>query len=442
MKVEWLRTVHVQFLFKSELLCYAKNVDSASFVSFRNNINVKLNLKMRVMRNKKKTLIISLVLLACFASSACAVSKGMKKVVDEALDFSVKQSMSMFSEMQGQVGILPRTAKDGKMITCESPWWTSGFYPGTLWYCYEYSNDPQVRAAAEEMTSRVEKQKYTTSNHDVGFIINCSFGNGYRLTHNEAYREVIETAAKSLSTRFHPVTGCTRSWNSKKWQFSVIIDNMMNLELMFEATRLSGDSTFYDIARKHADTTMANHFRADNSCYHVVDYDPETGEVRKKQTAQGYADESAWARGQAWALYGYTMCYRYTHDVKYLEQAEKIYGFIFNNKNLPEDLVPYWDFDAPKIPDEPRDASAAACTASALYELSTYIPGKGYKEKADKIMESLASPAYRAEVGTNGNFILMHSVGSIPHGAEIDVPLNYADYYFLEALMRKRDLEK
>ena len=397
---------------------------------------------MRVMRNKKKTLIISLVLLACFASSACAVSKGMKKVVDEALDFSVKQSMSMFSEMQGQVGILPRTAKDGKMITCESPWWTSGFYPGTLWYCYEYSNDPQVRAAAEEMTSRVEKQKYTTSNHDVGFIINCSFGNGYRLTHNEAYREVIETAAKSLSTRFHPVTGCTRSWNSKKWQFSVIIDNMMNLELMFEATRLSGDSTFYDIARKHADTTMANHFRADNSCYHVVDYDPETGEVRKKQTAQGYADESAWARGQAWALYGYTMCYRYTHDVKYLEQAEKIYGFIFNNKNLPEDLVPYWDFDAPKIPDEPRDASAAACTASALYELSTYIPGKGYKEKADKIMESLASPAYRAEVGTNGNFILMHSVGSIPHGAEIDVPLNYADYYFLEALMRKRDLEK
>ena len=217
---------------------------------------------------------------------------------------------------------------------------------------------------------------------------------------------------------------------------------MMNLELLFEASRLSGDSTYYNIARKHADTTMANHFRADNSCYHVVDYDPETGEVRKKQTAQGYADESAWARGQAWALYGYTMCYRYTHDVRYLEQAEKIFNFIFGNKNLPEDLVPYWDFDAPNIPNEPRDASAAACTASALYELSTYLPDKGYKETADRIMESLASPAYRAKVGTNGNFILMHSVGSIPHGAEIDVPLNYADYYFLEGLMRKRDLEK
>lgn len=185
-----------------------------------------------MMRNGKKVLVIGLVLLAGFASSASAVTKGMKKVVEDALDFSVRQSMSMFGEMKDQKGILPRTAKDGEMITCDSGWWTSGFYPGTLWYCYEYSNDPQVRAAAEEMTSRVEKQKYTTSNHDVGFIINCSFGNGYRLTRNEAYREVIETAAKSLSTRFHPVTGCTRSWNSKKWQFSVIIDNMMNLELL------------------------------------------------------------------------------------------------------------------------------------------------------------------------------------------------------------------
>ena len=216
----------------------------------------------------------------------------------------------------------------------------------------------------------------------------------------------------------------------------------MNLELLFEATALSGDSTFYNIAVKHADTTMAHHFRQDNSCYHVVDYDPETGEVRKKQTAQGYADESAWARGQAWALYGYTVCYRYTHDKKYLDQAQKVYNFIFTNKNLPEDLVPYWDFDAPNIPNEPRDASAAACTASALYEMENYLPGNDYKVTADKIMESLGSPAYRAAVGTNGNFILMHSVGSIPHDSEIDVPLNDADYYFLEGLMRKRDMEK
>ena len=291
--------------------------------------------------------------------------------------------------------------------------------------------------------------KYLKWHHDVGFMIGCSYLNGYRMADKKEYKDVIIEAAKSLSTRFRPNAGVIQSWDADKgwqgtrgWKCPVIIDNMMNLELLFEATALSGDSTFYNIAVKHADTTMAHHFRPDNSCYHVVDYDPETGEVRKRQTAQGYADESAWARGQAWALYGYTTCYRYTKDKKYLDQAQKVYNFIFNNKNLPEDLVPYWDYDAPNIPNEPRDASAAACTASALYELDGYLPGNHYKETADKIMESLGSPAYRAEVGTNGNFILMHSVGSIPHGQEIDVPLNYADYYFLEGLMRKRDLEK
>ena len=388
------------------------------------------------------------ICLLSFMVSGCVTTPepSMEHVVDYALNRAVEQYKHMYAVMDSIPEMLPRSVdKNGGLETSDSYFWTSGFYPGTLWYLYEYTGDEQLKDMASRMSDRVEIQKYNKDNHDVGFMINCSFGNKYRLLGDTSCIDIITTTARSLSTRYRSAVGCTRSWShpgTLHWQFPVIIDNMMNLELMFEATRLSGDSTFYDIARKHADTTMANHFRADNSCYHVVDYDPETGEVRKKQTAQGYADESAWARGQAWALYGYTMCYRYTHDVKYLEQAEKIYGFIFNNKNLPEDLVPYWDFDAPKIPDEPRDASAAACTASALYELSTYIPGKGYKEKADKIMESLASPAYRAEVGTNGNFILMHSVGSIPHGAEIDVPLNYADYYFLEALMRKRDLEK
>ena len=388
------------------------------------------------------------ICLLSFMVSGCVTTPepSMEHVVDYALNRAVEQYKHMYAVMDSIPEMLPRSVdKNGGLETSDSYFWTSGFYPGTLWYLYEYTGDEQLKDMASRMSDRVEIQKYNKDNHDVGFMINCSFGNKYRLLGDTSCIDIITTTARSLSTRYRSAVGCTRSWShpgTLHWQFPVIIDNMMNLELMFEATRLSGDSTFYDIARKHADTTMANHFRADNSCYHVVDYDPETGEVRKKQTAQGYADESAWARGQAWALYGYTMCYRYTHDVKYLEQAEKIYGFIFNNKNLPEDLVPYWDFDAPKIPDEPRDASAAACTASALYELSIYIPGKGYKEKADKIMESLASPAYRAEVGTNGNFILMHSVGSIPHGAEIDVPLNYADYYFLEALMRKRDLEK
>ena len=173
----------------------------------------------------------------------------------------------------------------------------------------------------------------------------------------------------------------------------------------------------------------------------MVDYSLKDGSVRSRVTAQGYADSSAWARGQAWAIYGFTTCYRYTHNEAYLRQAENTLNFILNNKNMPKDLVPYWDYDAPNIPNEPRDASAAACVASALYEMDGYCPGKNYKELADKMVESLASPAYKAKVGTNGNFILMHSVGSIPHGAEIDVPLNYADYYYEEALVRKRDIE-
>ena len=215
---------------------------------------------------------------------------------------------------------------------------------------------------------------------------------------------------------------------------------MMNLELLFKATEFSGDSTYAKIAISHADKTMENHFRPDYSCYHVVDYDPETGEVLHRCTAQGYADESAWARGQAWALYGYTTAYRFTGYDRYLRQAENVAGFIFNDPNMPEDLVPYWDFDAPDIPDTYRDVSSAAIIASALYELGYLTGNTSYFEKADRIIASLSTPAYRAAQGTNGGFILMHSVGSIPHGSSIDVPLNYADYYFLEALIRKRNI--
>ena len=395
--------------------------------------------------NKLLSLSVLATTLLLSSCSNAPQEEPLAKVIDRGLKASTEQALLMAKELEQQDGRLPKSIKDGKLETSDCYWWCSGFFPGELWYLYENNPTPELKKYAGLFTERLEKVQHVTDNHDVGFMLYCSYGNGYRLTQNPAYKDVLVTGAGSLSTRFNPMIKAIRSWdftNNGKWQYPVIIDNMMNLELLFEASRLSGDSTFYNIARKHADTTMANHFREDNSCYHVVDYDPETGEVRKRQTAQGYADESAWARGQAWALYGYTMCYRYTHDAKYLEQAEKVYNFIFNNKNLPEDLVPYWDFDAPNIPNEPRDASAAACTASARYELSTYLPDKGYKETADRIMESLASPSYRAKVGTNGNFILMHSVGSIPHGAEIDVPLNYADYYFLEGLMRKRDLEK
>lgn len=395
------------------------------------------------MKNYKKFLVI-LGVSMCFTSSIYAASKGMKKLVDEALDFSVKQSMSMYGEMQDKKEILPRTADNGKMITCGPAWWTSGFYPGTLWYCYEYSNDPKVRAAAEEMTSRVENQKYTTSNHDVGFIINCSYGNGYRLTHNEAYREVIETAAKSLSTRFHPVTGCTRSWNSKKWQFSVIIDNMMNLELLTVASSLTGDNSYYNMAKSHADRTMINHFRPDGSSYHVVSYDTITGKVLNQVTHQGVNDQSAWSRGQAWGLYGFTMMYRKTGKKEYLDHAVKIGKFIMNHPRLPKDKIPYWDFDAPDIPNADRDASAGAIMASAFVELSTYVSGELSKEFlsiAEQQIKSLASSAYRAKkVGDNNNFIIKHCTGFVKKQYEIDAPLTYADYYFVEALIRYKNL--
>lgn len=344
----------------------------------------------------------------------------------------------------------PRTTlPDGSIWYVPVDDWCSGFFPGSLWYLGELTGDQDWSRRAADYTETLDSAQYLTWHHDVGFIIGSSYLNGYRLGGKEQYAPVVVNAAKSLATRFRPGAGVIQSWNVDKgwqsergWACPVIIDNMMNLEIMFEATRLTGDSTFYDIAVSHANTTMAHHFRPDFSCYHVVDYDPATGDVRHRQTAQGYADESSWARGQAWALYGYTMCYRYTGDPNYIYQAIKVCDMIFNTPSMPDDLVPYWDYNAPNIPSEPRDASAAACTASALYELSTYLPGRVYKELADKVVASLSSPAYRAATGENNHFLLMHSVGSIPHGHEIDVPINYADYYYLEALLRKKKLDE
>lgn len=324
--------------------------------------------------------------------------------------------------------------------------WTKGFFPGSCWYLYEYTGDEKWASAARQLQEVFEKHKYVTNNHDLGFIFNCSYGNGYRITGNPEYKEVLLQASRSLIQRFNPTVGCIQSWDvdagwqaQRGWKYPVIIDNMMNLEMLFEATRMSGDSTFWNIAINHANTTLDHHFREDNSSFHVVDYDPETGEVRARETAQGYSHESAWARGQAWGLYGYTICYRYTKDQKYLDQALKIADFILKHPNMPEDKVPYWDFNAPKIPNEPRDASAAAITASALLELANKHNQKHFRRPADAILASLSSEKYLAAPGTNNNFLLTHSVGSLPHGAEIDVPLNYADYYFVEALLRQKN---
>ncbi len=399
---------------------------------------------------KKNLFLISLALTA-FVLVSCSATKAKtglpKNFVNENIAFAVAQEGLQVNEIEKSGKILnPRTTVDGKVRYVGPNDWTSGFFPGTMWYMYDLTGDTQWQGFAIKYTEALHSAQHLTSHHDIGFIIQNSYGNGLRLSGNKAYEEVIVQAAKSLSTRFRPVAGIIQSWNLNKsrrelgWECPVIIDNMMNLELLFNATRLSGDSTFYKIAISHADKTLENQFRSDGSCYHVIDYSLTDGSVRHKHTAQGFAHESAWARGQAWAIYGYSACYRETGDPKYLKQAKETFDFVINHPNFPADFVPYWDFDAPNIPNEPRDASSAAIIASALLEMATFENSEYYKTWAEKIMQSLASPAYRAELGENGNFILKHSVGSIPHGAEIDEPLNYADYYFIEALMRYKTM--
>lgn len=278
----------------------------------------------------------------------------------------------------------------------------------------------------------------------MGFKVYTSFGNGYRLTGNPHYKDVLLQAATTLTTRYKEKVGCIRSWdhNSDKWQCPVIIDNMLNLELLYWAFKESGDSLYYNVAVNHAHTTMKNHFREDYSSYHVVDYDTLTGAVLHKHTHQGYSHESAWSRGQAWGIYGYTMSYRETRLPEFLEQAKHIADYIFTHPALPADLIPYWDYNAPAIPNEPRDVSAATVTACALYELSTYVPEKAaqYKQWADTILENLTAH-YRATLNADRGFLLLHSVGSGNSQSEVDVPLIYADYYFMEALLKKAKLE-
>jgi unsaturated chondroitin disaccharide hydrolase len=388
----------------------------------------------------------TLLALSLLQTSTFAQKVNVKKAFDNA----ALQTKVMLAEVDkakhssGKAGLVsPRTIEHGKLKLVASKDWTSGFFPGVLWFLYEYTQQQHWKQEAEQFSAEIEKEKLNGTTHDMGFKVYCSIGTGFRLTNDPHYKEVILQSSKTLVTRFNPKTGVIRSWDHsrEKWVNPVIIDNMMNLELLFEATRLSGDSSFHKIAVSHANTTMKNHFRPDYSSYHVIDYDPATGEVLKKNTHQGYSHESAWSRGQGWALYGYTLCYRYTKDPLYLKQAENIAAFILNHPNMPKDLIPYWDFNAPNIPNEPRDVSAGAVIASALYELSDYsTQKKNYREKAGIMMQSMAN-TYTARVGENKGFILTSSTGSKPSDTEVNEPLSYADYYYLEALLRAGKLK-
>lgn len=378
-----------------------------------------------------------------FASNqlSFAMSEVDKAIINESAESKQKRENRGYGPL-----VTPRSInEDGSLLLVPSRDWCSGFFPGELWYMYEYTNDPKWEAAARKYTAPIEREKTNGGTHDMGFKVYCSFGNGYRLTKDENYKKILLESAYTLITRYNSNVKAIRSWDhsSDKWAYPVIIDNMMNLELLFWAFKESNDSLFYHVAVDHANTTMKNHFRADYSSYHVVDYDKETGAAVNKHTHQGYSHQSAWARGQAWAIYGYTMCYRETHIEEYLKLAMNIVNYVFSNPNLPEDLVPYWDYDAPEIPNEPRDVSAATCTASALYELSTYDKANSarYKKWADTILENLTK-YYLAEKDGDYGFLLLHSTGSKPGKFEVDKPLVYADYYFLEALLRKQKLEQ
>ncbi len=399
------------------------------------------------------TFLIKICIILCFVCSAFSCKQvvvpeekvlPMTEIVKNSLDRAVYQYRNMHKTLPDT--LFPRSIdKEGKLVTNSRQWWTSGFFPGSLWYLYEYSGDKAIKQMAIDRTAALEKEQHNNMDHDIGFKMLCSYGNGIRLTKDSTTAPILIKSAESLISRFNDSTGVIKSWEEfKGYTYPVIIDNMMNLELLFWASRVSGNQKYRDIAISHADKTIENHFRKDYSSYHVLAYDSGTGEVLAKQTAQGAADKSAWARGQAWGLYGYTVTYRETKDQKYLDQAKKIADFILNHPNLPEDHVPYWDFNAPDIPYTLKDASAAAIIASALIELSDYTDDKrtSYLEAAEKMIRSLSSQDYLANEDENGNFILKHGVGHKPGNSEIDVPLSYADYYFIEALIRLKKLKK
>ncbi|MDF2192302.1 glycoside hydrolase family 88 protein [Paraflavitalea sp. CAU 1676] len=384
---------------------------------------------------------------------ACGTQKQSTSKADKALAQSFDKG---FADAGAQYKILMKDLPADKFPKTYFPttakheysgsgWWCSGFYPGTLLYTFEQTKDEALYKEAMRILEPLKKEQFNKSTHDLGFMMFCSFGNANRLQPKPEYKEILINSAKSLCTRFDPKVGCIKSWDSKKPEFLVIIDNMMNLELLFWATEATGDSSYYKIAVTHANTTIKNHFRPDYSSYHVINYNPETGAVQQKRTAQGAADESAWARGQAWGLYGFTVMYRATKDKQYLDQANHIARYILSHPNLPADKVPYWDFNAPGLPNALRDASAAAIMASALLELQGYVEpaqSKEYFGVAEAMLRSLSSPAYKAAPGANGGFLIEHCVGHLPAKSEVDVPLTYADYYYVEAMKRYKDLAK
>lgn len=381
------------------------------------------------------------------AMASCQNKKLKAFDIDKNLDYCVSQATKTLAVAPDSLAI-PRNiapgTKDWHYVGYED--WTSGFWPGVLWYLYEYTGDSVWKEKADHYTRFLTPLSVrSATDHDLGFQVYCSFGNGFRLTKNQEYKEVILKTSDTLATLYNPKVGTILSWpemvKKMNWPHNTIIDNMINLEMLFAASKNGGSKSLYDIAVKHAETTMKNHFRKDYSVYHVVVYDTLTGKKIKGITHQGYSDDSMWARGQGWAIYGYTMVYRETKDPKFLDFAHKVTKVYLDR--LPKDLIPYWDFNDPKIPNSPKDASAAALVASGLIELSTYTKdaalAKTYLNKAEAMLAELSSSRYQS--GNVNAAFLLHSTGHYPNNSEIDHSIIYADYYYIEALLRLKKLK-
>lgn len=375
---------------------------------------------------------------------ACQKQESMEELTARVFERAAAQMELMDKNLDSAavsnpgVAIYPRSInKEGALWTSNYKWWCSGFYPGSMWYVYEYTGDEKIKELALKYQAGLEPLRFRKDDHDIGFQLMCSYGNCLRLTEDQTCVPVLIDGANSLASRFDPEVGCTRSWSFGKWSFPVIVDNMMNMELLLKAAELGGSDSLKNVALAHARTTMKNHFRDDKSCFHLVDYNPETGEVVGKQTVQGLADDSAWARGQAWGLYGFTMVYRFCKEQDILDHAIAIAEYLL--PRLPEDGVPFWDYDSAEIPNDVRDASAAAIMASGLIELSQYVDAEKeerYLATVEKMLRTLASEEYLCAEGEDYGFLLKHSTGNKNTDSEVDVPLTYADYYFLEALIR------
>lgn len=392
----------------------------------------------------KKILVFTTLFIVNFSQGQNRLPKEkMQQLIKE--NFALADSQYRYMMTLTPANKMPQSydEKNKKFDSRGITWWCSGFYPGTLWYIYEQTNSDIIKREAERALQVIEPNQNFTGNHDLGFMMYCSFGNAYRLTKNEKYKAIIFNAAQALSTRYRPSIKVIQSWDKNQYfDCPVIIDNMMNLEMLHWVSDNGGDKKYKEIAVTHSNTTLKNHFRSNYSSYHVLDYNLETGTVNRKITFQGAADCSAWARGQAWGFYGYITMYRFTKNKVYLDQAKRIANFMLQHHNLPVDKIPYWDFDAPLIPLAKRDASAAAIIASGLLELGQYTKGNEqleYLVAAETMLQSLSGDTYRAKQGENGGFLLKHSTGALPLNSEIDVPLIYADYYFLEALKRYKD---